>query len=57
MTSLHSRKLDDIPIYFNFEDDAKHDKFWETELSSIQQYYIELITRSGAYNFYNQYVI
>ena len=57
MTSLHGGKLDEIPIYFNFEDDAKHDKFWETELSSIRQYYIELITRLGAHNFYNQYVI
>ena len=57
MTSLHGGKLDGIPIYFNFEDDATHDKFWETELSSIRQYYIELITRSGAYNFYNQFVI
>ena len=45
------------PIYFNFEDNATHNKFWETELSSIQQYYIELITSLGAYNFYNQYVI
>lgn len=57
MTSLHGGKLDDIPIYFDFEDDAKHDQFWNTELSSIRQYYIELITRSGAYNFYNQFVI
>ena len=57
MTSLRDGKLDNIHIYFNFEDDAVHDNFWNTEIAAIRQYYIELITRSGAYNFYNLYVI
>ena len=44
MTSLRNGKLDDIHIYFNFEDDAVHDNFWSTEMAAIHQYYIELIT-------------
>ena len=57
MTGLREGMIDDIPIYFNFSDDAKHDQFWTTELESVRRYYTELITQTGVYNYYNLYVM
>ena len=57
MTGLREGKLDDIPIYFDFNDDAKHNQFWITELDSVRQYYIKLITQTGVYNYYNLHVM
>ena len=50
-------KLDEITIFFDFDEQAKHDKFWITELESVCQYYIELITHTGVYHYYNPYVM
>ena len=57
MTGLADGKLHQIPIYFDFDEHAEHDKFWSTELDSVRNYYIELISYTGAYHFYNQYVM
>ena len=57
MTGLQEGKLDDIPIYFNFDNDAKHNQFWITELDSVCRYYIKLITQTRVYNYYNLYVM
>ena len=57
MTGSWEGKLDDIPIYFNFNNGAKHDQFWITELDSVCQYYIELITQTGVYKYYNLYIM
>ena len=57
MTGIHQGKLDDITIFFDFDEHAKHDKFWTTELESVRQYYIELITQMGVYHYYNSYVM
>jgi hypothetical protein len=57
MTGLRDGKLDDKLIYFDFDDDAKHDQFWTTELDSVRRYFIELITQTGVYNYYNLYVM
>ena len=57
MTGLRDGKLDDKLIYFDLDDDAKHDRFWTTELDSVRQYNIELITQTGVYNYYNLYVM
>jgi hypothetical protein len=57
MAGLRDGKLDDITLYFDFDDDAKHDQFWNTELDTVRRYYIELITRTGAFHCYNQYVM
>jgi hypothetical protein len=57
MTGIKEGKLDDkLLIYFDFDDDAKHDDFWSTELHTVRQYFIELITHTGAYHYYNHYV-
>ena len=57
MTGLREGKLDNIPIYFDFNDGAKHDQFWNTELDSVRRYYIELTTQTGVYKYYNLYVM
>ena len=57
MTGLREGKLDDITIYIDFDDNAKHDQFWTIELDSVCQYYIDLITQTGAYNYYNLYIM
>ena len=51
MTSFRDGKLDDKLIYFNLDNDAKHDQFWTTELDSVRQYCIELITQTRVYNY------
>ena len=51
MTSFQDGKLDDKLIYFDLDDDAKHNRFWTTELDSACQYCIELITQTGVYNY------
>lgn len=57
MTGIKEGKLDDkISVYFDFDSDAKHDQFWTTEIHSVRQYFIELITQTGAYLYYNHYV-
>lgn len=57
MHGLTEGKLDDRPIYLDFDNDAKHDKFWGTELNTVRQYYVELISRTGVFHYYNQYVM
>ena len=57
MTGIHLGKLNDVTIYFNFDEQAKHDKFWTTELESVRKYYIELITHTGAFYYYNPFVV
>ena len=57
MASLQDGKLDDITLYFDFDDDAKHNRFWDTELETVHRYYVELITRTGAFHCYNQYIM
>ena len=57
MTGLREGKLDDMTVYIDFDNNAKHDRFWTTELDSVHRYYIDLITQTGAYNYYNLYVM
>ena len=57
MTGIHMGKLNNINIYFNFNEQAKHDKFWNTGLESVHQYYINLISQTGAFHYYNPYVM
>jgi hypothetical protein len=57
MAGLRDGKLDDITIYFDFDNDAKHDPFWLAELNTVRRYYVELITRTGAFHCYNDYVM
>jgi len=35
MTGLIDGKLGDKPIYINFDNQAKHDSYWEAELDSV----------------------
>ena len=53
MTSLKDGKLDNRTIYLDFDDEAKHNRFWETELASVRQYFIELVSQTGAFYHYN----
>jgi len=57
MTCLSNGKLDGISTFIDFTDDATHDQFWTTELDSIRHYYIEFISHTGAFHYYNLYVI
>ncbi len=57
MHGLTEGKLDDRPIYLDFDDNAKHDKFWDTELNTVHQYYVELISLTSVFHYYNQYVM
>jgi len=57
MAGLQDGKLDDITLYFDFDDDAKHDQLWDTELDTVRHYYVELITHTGAFHCYNQYIM
>jgi hypothetical protein len=57
MTGLKEGKLDEKPIYFDFNGKAEHDQFWQTELDSVCQYYVELITQMGTFHSFNQFVI
>ena len=56
MTGLKEGKLDELSVYFDFDDDTKHDQFWQKELDSVHRYYIELITTFGIFHTYNGYV-
>ena len=57
MTGLQEGKLNDMTVYIDFDNNTKHDRFWTTELDSVHRYYIDLITQTGAYNYYNLYVM
>jgi len=57
MTGLKEGKLDELSVYFDFDDNAKHDQFWQKELDSVHRYYIKLITTFGVFHTYNGYVI
>jgi len=56
MTGLKQGKLDELSVYFNFDNDAKHDQFWQKELDSVRHYYIELITTFSIFHTYNGYI-
>ena len=56
MTGICQGKLSNIAVYFDFDDDAKHDRFWTIELESVRQYFIELVTSTGAFHHYNPLV-
>jgi len=57
MTCLSEGKLDGISTFIDFADDATHDQFWTTELDALRRYYIEFISHTGAFHYYNLYVI
>ena len=57
MTGLIDGKLGNKPIYINFDNQAKHDPYWETELDSVRSYMTELVTANRAYVHYNPLVI
>ena len=57
MTGLIDGKLGDKPIYINFDNQAKHDSHWETELSSVRSYMTKLVNANRAYVHYNPLVI
>jgi len=57
MTGLIDGKLGDKPIYINFDNQAKHNSHWETELSSVWSYMTKLVTANRAYVHYNPLVI
>ena len=57
MTGLWEGKLNDMTVYINFDNNTKHDQFWTTELDSVHRYYIDVITQTRAYNYYNLYVM
>ena len=50
-------KLNNINIYFDFDEQAKHNKFWNAELETVCQYYINLISQTSAFHYYNPYVM
>ncbi len=57
MTSLQDGKLDDKTIYFDFNNNAKHNPFWETEFTSVHHYYIDLIAQTRVFHHYNPTVL
>jgi hypothetical protein len=57
MFALKEGKLGNNPIYVNFEDDAKHDEFWTTELSQLREYCVRLVDETRAYENYNPHII
>ena len=57
MTGLWEGKLNNMTVYIDFDDDTKHNRFWTIELDSVHQYYIDLITQTRAYNYYNLYIM
>jgi len=57
MAGLWDGKLNNITLYFDFDNDAKHNQFWNTELDTVHCYYVKLITCTGTFHCYNQYIM
>ena len=57
MEGLRTGKLDELSVFFDFDDQAKHCQFWKTELDSVRQYYVELVTQTGSFYQYNPQVM
>ena len=57
MTGLKDGRFDPLNIYLDFDEDAQHDQFWNTELDSVRRFYIELVTSLGSFHFFNNTVI
>ena len=57
MTTLSKGKLSDKTIYINFDSQAEHDDHWNTELTSVRHYFINLLTNLGSFQHYNPHVI
>ena len=57
MASLKVGKIGAKTIYLDFDNEAKHKKSSNTELDTVQQYYIKLVVQTSTYHYYNQYML
>ena len=57
MAGLREGKIGPRTVYIDFNAHAEHEKFPNTELDTVQQYYIELMAQTSAYRYYNQFVM
>jgi len=53
MYALSKGQLRNKTIYLNFNNNAKHDEFWISELKSMWSYVTELALHNGVYTQYN----
>lgn len=57
MAGLQEGKISCKTIYLDFDNVAEHHGFSNTELDTVQQYYIKLVAQTSAYCYYNHYIM
>jgi len=56
MYVLSKGQLGNKTLYLDFDNNTKHDKFWISELKSMQSYITELALHNGMYTQYNPFI-
>ena len=57
ITRLREGKIGPKTIHLDFDNAAEPRRSPNTELDTVCQYYVELVSQTGAYRFYNHYVL